>query len=55
MSKKFTPPQRFKKLRKIDKNIDDLMEWYENKLRIMEKRQEMLSNKLTKAYKTINI
>ena len=51
MSKKFTVPQKFEQLRKDDKNIDELMIWYEDKLSIMERRQETLSNKLSNAHK----
>lgn len=53
MSKKFTVPQKFERLRKTSPDIDELMKWYEDKLSILERRQETLSNKLSNACRII--
>ncbi len=47
--KKFTLPQKFKKI----PNTKGLINWYENKLKIMTHRQNSLSNKLTSVYKKL--
>ena len=50
MNRKFTPPMKFFRLRKTDKNIRELMDWYEEKMAIMTRRQHSLSEKLTDVY-----
>ena len=46
---KFTLPQKFKKI----PNTEELINWYENKLKIMTYRQNNLSRKLTNVHKKL--
>ena len=46
---KFTLPSKFKKI----PNVEGLINWYEDKLKIMTHRQNSLSSKLTNVYKKL--
>ncbi|HUS51336.1 MAG TPA: hypothetical protein VMZ91_14300 [Candidatus Paceibacterota bacterium] len=50
MSRKFTLPLKFKNI----PNTKELIEWYEDKLLIMENRQNSLSEKITYLHKQKN-
>lgn len=49
MNRKFTPPMKFFQLRKKNKDIRELMDWYEEKMALLEKRQYSISEKFTRA------